>query len=74
MKIGILTWYSACNYGARAHSYALRKTVESLGHECIMVAFRPTNEKRVNFRSNVGKIYYSSSSSHDKGILKVSEF
>lgn len=55
MKIGILTWYSACNYGARAHSYALRKTVESLGHECIMVAFRPTNEKRVNFRSNVGK-------------------
>lgn len=54
MKIGILTWYSACNYGARAHSYALRKTIESLGHQCIMVAFRPVNEKRVNFRSNVG--------------------
>lgn len=54
MKIGILTWYSACNYGARAHSFALRKTIESLGHECVMVAYRPINEKRVNFRSNVG--------------------
>lgn len=52
LKIGILTWYSACNYGARAHSYALRKTVESLGHECIMVAFRPVNEKHVNIRAN----------------------
>lgn len=54
MKVGILTWYSACNYGARAHSYALRKTIEALGHECVMIAFHPQNEKRVNFRSNVG--------------------
>lgn len=68
MKVGILTWYSACNYGARAHSLALRKIVESLGHECMIVAFRPINEKRVNFRSNVGinHIYF-----HPRRMLKA---
>lgn len=54
MKVGILTWFSACNYGARAHSLALRKVVESLGHECSMISFYPKNDKRINFRVNVG--------------------
>lgn len=54
MRVGILTWHSACNYGARAHSLALRKTVESLGYECEMIDFHPKNERRVNYRANVG--------------------
>lgn len=33
MKIGILTWYYAFNYGARAHSLALYNTLSEMGHD-----------------------------------------
>lgn len=42
-RIGILTWYFGINYGARAHSLALKKTVESLGYDCEFINFTSSN-------------------------------
>ena len=33
-KVGIVTFHRALNYGAVLQSYALQKTVSSLGAEC----------------------------------------
>lgn len=43
MKIGILTWYFGINYGARAHSYALMKVLEKMGHSVVFVNYRSTS-------------------------------
>lgn len=53
MKIGILTWYFGHNYGAKAHSYALMKIVESLGYSCEMIHYFPKGSLRVQVRSNL---------------------
>lgn len=53
MKIGILTWFFADNYGARAHTYALRQTIISMGHECEFVNYIPGNAFLVNIRGNI---------------------
>lgn len=39
MRIGILTWYFAFNYGARAHSLALYNTLVEMGHEVELINF-----------------------------------
>lgn len=54
MKIGILTWYYAFNYGARAHSYALYKVIQELGHDCVMIAYHPTYAIKSNIDSSMG--------------------
>ena len=53
MKIGILTWFFAYNYGARAHSLALLKYLKSQGHECVFINYLPNNAKRINFRGAI---------------------
>lgn len=40
MKIGILSMQRICNYGSFMQSYALKKTVESLGHEVEFVDYK----------------------------------
>ena len=40
MKIGILTLHNGFNYGAYWQVYALRKYVESLGHECQVINYK----------------------------------
>lgn len=39
MKIGIMTWYFAFNYGARAHSMALYQVLREMGHEVEFVNY-----------------------------------
>ncbi len=42
MKIGILTYHCAHNYGAVLQCYALQEYLKSLGHEVCVVDYRPT--------------------------------
>ena len=53
MRISILTWYFAYNYGAKAHSYALMRVIEGLGHSCEMIQYIPNKSLRVQIRSNI---------------------
>lgn len=41
MKIGILTFHWATNYGAVLQSYALQEALVSLGHEAIIIDYKP---------------------------------
>ena len=41
MKIGILTFHIAQNYGAVLQCYALQETLKSLGHEVEVIDYRP---------------------------------
>lgn len=40
MKVGILTFHRACNYGAVLQCYALQEVLKSLGHEVEVVDYR----------------------------------
>ena len=53
MKIGILTWYFGFNYGAEAHSFALMKTIEELGHDVKLIRYRPSNSLKIDITSNL---------------------
>lgn len=47
MKIGILTFHRALNYGAVFQTYALQKTIQDLGAQVDIIDYRaPFNEKR----------------------------
>ena len=39
MKVGILTFHKAINYGAVLQAYALRKSVNSLGEQCTVIDY-----------------------------------
>ncbi|WP_295084234.1 polysaccharide pyruvyl transferase family protein [Ruminococcus sp.] len=53
MKIGIMTWFYADNYGARLHSYALQQVINNMGHECVMIAYYPKKLLSMNIRMNL---------------------
>lgn len=49
MKIGILTFYVADNYGALLQAFASKKYLESLGHEAYIIDFYKNKKKfRIN--------------------------
>jgi len=50
MKIGILTWFFADNYGAKAQSFALQKILESMGHNVEMINYAPIRSKILNIK------------------------
>jgi hypothetical protein len=41
MKLGILTFHSAHNYGATLQAYGLQEYLKSLGHEVYIIDYRP---------------------------------
>lgn len=41
MKIGILTFHCAINYGAVLQAYGLQEYLKSLGHEVYIIDYRP---------------------------------
>lgn len=45
MKIGILTFHRSQNYGAQLQAYALRKYIESLGHDSFIIDYWPDYRK-----------------------------
>ena len=40
MKIGILTFHSQLNYGGVLQCWALKKALEDMGHETVVVAWK----------------------------------
>ena len=46
MKIGILTFHCAINYGAVLQAYGLQEVLKSLGHEVYIIDYRPKYLKR----------------------------
>ena len=41
MKIGILTFHSAHNFGAMLQAYALQEQIKANGHEVWIINYRP---------------------------------
>ena len=39
MKVGLITFHKSYNCGSILQAYALKKTIESLGHECEIIDF-----------------------------------
>lgn len=46
MKVGILTFHRACNYGAVLQCYALQETLKSMGHEVWIIDYRQPHIER----------------------------
>jgi hypothetical protein len=56
MRIGILTYHRAHNYGAVLQCYALKEVIKSFGHEVNVIDYRqPEIEKRYSFKSIFSK-------------------
>lgn len=53
MKVGILTWFFGYNYGAEAHSYALMKTIQHMGHDVELIDYRPRGSIKIDITSNM---------------------
>lgn len=51
MKIGILTWHYLDNYGSLVQAYALKKTLDGLGHEVQIINYR--KEAKTDFLHNL---------------------
>ena len=52
MKLGILTFHSAHNYGATLQAYGLQEYLKTLGHEVYMIDYRPDYITRCYQRDN----------------------
>lgn len=50
MKVGILTFHRAINYGAVLQTYALQETLRSLGHEVWVIDYRQPRVERTDRR------------------------
>lgn len=59
MKIGILTFHCAYNFGAMLQAYALQETLKSLGHSVEIINYRPdyleTKKPDITWRSFVSR-------------------
>jgi len=53
MKIGIVTFHCAINYGAVLQAFALKEFLRSLGHEAYIVDYRPKYKRGAQRRSCV---------------------
>ena len=62
MKVGILTFHRALNYGAVLQCYALQETLKRLGHDVDIIDYRP------NYIEKYRKIYSWYSISHRQGL------
>ena len=40
-SVGIMTWFFAANYGAKAQAYAMQKVLESLSYDAYMINYKP---------------------------------
>ena len=46
MRIGIMTFHWATNYGAVLQAYALQETLNSMGHEAVLIDYYPPKFKK----------------------------
>lgn len=47
MKVGLITFHKSYNCGSILQAYALKKTIESLGHQCEIIDFSNDGQKRM---------------------------
>jgi len=57
MKLGIVTFHQAVNYGAVLQCYAMKKTLESLGHDVYLVDVT-LPQKKGSLKSKIRKIFF----------------
>ncbi len=55
MKIGMLTWHHAMNYGAKAHTSALYHFLSNQGYDVEVVNFTPINGYLTDLRAVISK-------------------
>lgn len=60
MKIGILTYHRAENYGALLQAYGLKTYLSSLGHDVSFVDYWPEYHQRYHKILRMDKILYGS--------------
>lgn len=68
MKIGILTYHWAQNYGAVLQCFALKSKLEEMGHDVFIIDRLP------NYRGILRKLYHSFSYEHYLSWIKFSRF
>lgn len=74
MKIGILTFHRAINYGAVLQCYALYRTLCDIGHDVEVIDYRPTYIERYRQLFNLkGKSLISKSKEITRSLLMSSE-
>lgn len=60
MRIGILTFHWACNYGAVLQAYALQQVLLGMGHTVKIINYRPdwaADNKRHRFPHSIGEMF-----------------
>lgn len=45
MKVGIITFHAATNYGAVLQAFALQKYIMSMGHKCVLIDYRTASQR-----------------------------
>lgn len=73
MKFGTLTWYRGNNYGSVLQAYALPKVIESLGHECEVLAYSPTKSDMWKMKIRNRLIFETLSFKLNQFLLKFSK-
>lgn len=53
MRVGVLTWFFAMNYGAKAQCYALQQSVQRLGYDALVINYTPKNAKKICVNGNL---------------------
>lgn len=48
MKVGIITFHAATNYGAVLQAFALQKYIMSMGHKCVLIDYRTASQEDFN--------------------------
>lgn len=70
MKLGILTFHCAHNYGAVLQCYALQEYLKSLGHEVYVIDYRP--DYLVDFYKKYKREYWFEGTNKLKAIIRES--
>lgn len=55
MRIGILTFHRALNYGAVLQTYALQEYLKSIGHNVKIIDYRQPYIEKIYYKANIGK-------------------
>jgi hypothetical protein len=53
-KIGILTFHYSNNYGGVLQSFALQKSIESMGYDSEIINFIPSSYRPTSIKNNLG--------------------
>lgn len=69
MKIGIITFHAAFNYGSMLQAWALQSYLQDLGHQVEIVNYRSSNQKKIYYKPFKWNNIYSLRSSLKRLLL-----